>query len=263
MVGDLAGDHLDLLAVAARPVVAAGQLQGRLDRLRAAVGEEDLVQIARGERGDPGGELDRARVRVAPDGDEVELPHLSGHRVAELGAAVAGVDAEERREAVEVAVAMNVPDVAAVAAYDDRDLVLGAEDPIRAKCIHRWPLRPGPAGTRRSTWTVSGGLVVAIRLPPISLSSAYKTTPRRTPRNRNSVKRARFGIVQSVQPRSCFWGIRPLRRSVAPPSLALPRRPKRVPRLDGEETRWRALDRQRVPRDADLSRELGDALALD
>ena len=125
MVGDLAGDHLVLLAVAAHAVVVAGQLQRRLDRLRAARGEEDAVEVGGGERGDPRRQLDRARVGVAPQRVEVELLHLAGGRLAELGAAVPGVDAEEAGEAIEVAVAVLVVDVAALAADDDRDLVVG------------------------------------------------------------------------------------------------------------------------------------------
>ena len=46
VVGDLAGDQLDLLAVAPGAVVGAGQLDRGLDRLRPAVGEEDVVQVA-------------------------------------------------------------------------------------------------------------------------------------------------------------------------------------------------------------------------
>jgi hypothetical protein len=38
---------------------------------------------------------------------------------------VADVDAEQRREAVEVAVALLVPDMAALTADDDRDVVVG------------------------------------------------------------------------------------------------------------------------------------------
>ena len=95
VVGDLAGDHLVLLAFAVHPVVVAGELQRRLDRLRAAVGEEDPVEALGGERGEPGGEFDRARVGVAPERVEVELFDLAGGGLAELAAAVAGVDAEE------------------------------------------------------------------------------------------------------------------------------------------------------------------------
>ena len=114
VVGDLAGDHLVLLAFAVHAVVVAGELQRRLDRLRAAGGEEDAVEVAGGERGDPRRQLDRPRVGVAPERVEVELFDLAGGGLAVLGAAVAGVDAEEAGEAVEVAVAVLVVDVAAL-----------------------------------------------------------------------------------------------------------------------------------------------------
>src|SRR5437762_2088848 len=57
-------------------VVLAGQLPGRVDRLRPSGDEERPVQVARGERGDPLGELDRARMGVRPVGIEGQLPHL-------------------------------------------------------------------------------------------------------------------------------------------------------------------------------------------
>src|SRR3954451_22281160 len=62
---------------------------------------------------------------VAPDRVEVELGDLAGGGVTKLGPPVAHVDAEERGEAVEVAVAVLVPDVRPLAADDDRNLVLG------------------------------------------------------------------------------------------------------------------------------------------
>ena len=54
------------------------------------------------------------RVRVAPQRVEVELLDLARGGLAELGAAVAGVAAEQAGEPVEVAVAVLVPDVAAL-----------------------------------------------------------------------------------------------------------------------------------------------------
>ena len=72
------------------------------------------------------GEFDRARMGVAPERVEVELLDLSSGRFADLGATVAGVDAEEAGEAVEVALAVIVVDVTALGALDDRDLVVGA-----------------------------------------------------------------------------------------------------------------------------------------
>ena len=128
MIGDLAADELGLAGVAGALVVGAGELDRRLHGLRAARGEEDAIQVARRQRRDPSGELDRPRVRVAPDGEEVELRDLARRGVAELRPAVAGVDAEEGREAVQIAVALLVPDVGPLAADDDRDVgvVVGA-----------------------------------------------------------------------------------------------------------------------------------------
>jgi hypothetical protein len=97
VVGDLAGDEFVLLAFAVGAVEVAGQLQRRLDRLGAAVGEEDAVQFARRQIGDPRRQFDRFRVGVAPQREEVELFDLARRRLAELGAAVARVDAARRR----------------------------------------------------------------------------------------------------------------------------------------------------------------------
>ena len=124
MVGRLAGDDLRLLGVAAQLVVRPRQLPGGLHGLGAARGEEHAVQVPRGERGDPVGQLDRARMGIAPVREEAELLGLRGGGLAELRAAVARVHAEQRRQPVEVALAVLVEDVATLAAHDDRDLVL-------------------------------------------------------------------------------------------------------------------------------------------
>ena len=124
MVGDLAGDDLRLVHVAAQLVVVAGHLQRGLDGLRAAAGEEHAVEVAGGELGDLRGQLDRRRVRVGPVRVEAQLAGLVGARLGDVLAAVADVHAEQRAEPVEVALALVVPDVAAVALDDHRDLVL-------------------------------------------------------------------------------------------------------------------------------------------
>src|SRR3954454_13078703 len=59
-------------------------------------------------------------MRVAPQRVEVELGDLAGGCVAQLGTAVARVHAEERREPVEIAVALLVPYVCPLATDDDR-----------------------------------------------------------------------------------------------------------------------------------------------
>src|SRR5256885_4893454 len=63
-------------------------------------------------------------MRVAPVDVEAELARLPRRRLAELGAAVARVHAEESRQAVQIALAALVEDVAALAAHDDRHVVL-------------------------------------------------------------------------------------------------------------------------------------------
>jgi hypothetical protein len=123
VVGDLAGDELVLARIPGVLVVGAGELDRRLNRLRAARGEEDAVQVAGRELGELRGQLDRPWVGVAPDGVEVELGYLARGGLAELGATVPGVDAEQRREAVEVAIPVLVPDIGPLAAGDDRHLV--------------------------------------------------------------------------------------------------------------------------------------------
>ena len=112
--------------LAARRVVLAGELPGRLDRLGAAGDEEHAVEVARGERRDFAGELDRARMRVRPVGVERQLAHLLERRLADLLAErVADVDGEQARERVEVPLAVRVLEVAAVAADDDRHVLVG------------------------------------------------------------------------------------------------------------------------------------------
>ncbi len=76
------------------------------------------------ETGDPGRQLDRARVRVGPVGVEAELLGLVGSGLDEVRATVTDVDAEQGREPVEVAVALVVVDVAALAPGDDRDVTV-------------------------------------------------------------------------------------------------------------------------------------------
>src|SRR3954451_3500390 len=122
VVGDLARDDLVLVRLAGELVVLAGEAYGGVGRLAAARGEEDAVEVAGGHRREARGELDRGRVRVGPRGEEAELLGLVGARLGDLGAAVADVHAEQRAQAVEVLVAVLVPDVAAVALDDDGDL---------------------------------------------------------------------------------------------------------------------------------------------
>ena len=184
VVRDLARDQLGLQGVSPGAVIAPRQLDRRLDGLGSAVGEEDPVQVARRQRRDPRRQLDRAGVGVAPDRDEVELLDLRRHRIAELAAAVTRVDAEERREAVEIAFAVVIPDVAPLTANDDGDLV------VRAERAHLGEVHPEMALCLllERICLSFGGLRGAARCHPLS-SSLSSLTVQRYPQAARPYKR--------------------------------------------------------------------------
>ncbi len=105
-------------------MVLTRELQRGLDGLAAAVGEEHAVEVTGRELGNAGGKLDRAWVRVGPAGEVAEVLGLLCTGLDQVVATVAQLRAEQRSETIEVALAVLVVDVAAVAAHDDRDLVL-------------------------------------------------------------------------------------------------------------------------------------------
>ena len=134
----------------AHPVELARELPRGLDRLRAAGDEEDAVQVSRRELGDLGGELDCARMRVRPVRVEGQLAHLVERRLAHLLAvAVADVDREEPGERVEVALAVGVPEVAAVAADDDRHVVAAHAREVQPEVVLGRPLQVEPGDRSR------------------------------------------------------------------------------------------------------------------
>ena len=95
-------DELVLLRLAAGVPVVADEADRAVDRVRAAEGEVDVVEIARRQLGEPGGEADR-RLRAEAEvagriGQGAQLA-LGGGDDALL--AVAGVDAPEAGEAVD------------------------------------------------------------------------------------------------------------------------------------------------------------------
>src|SRR5512132_485760 len=136
---------------------------------------------------------------IAPHRDEVELANLGGHRVAELGPAVAGVDAEERREAVEVAVAVVVPDVAALAAHDDRDFVLRAERTHPGEVHPEIALGQLLEGACLSLGRVRGAGGCCHPSPPFSLAFPYNATPSRPASQAELCEISLRGVVQAVQ----------------------------------------------------------------
>jgi len=153
VVGDLARDRLRALRLALGQIVLAHDLPGGLDRLRAAVGEEHAVEVAGRALGQRRGELDRRRMRGRPVGVERERRQLRGsdrrHLLAER---VADLAAEQRRQAVEVAVALGVEHVATLAALEhEQRLGVGPEGPVAGEMEEQVPVsrllqRLGPDG---------------------------------------------------------------------------------------------------------------------
>ena len=118
VVAPLARDDLGLVRLAAELPVVAGHLEVAVARLPAPRGEVEAVDVRVGDRGEPLGELDRPRVgapRVA--GRVGELRHLGGGGVHQLPAAVAGGVVPQAREGVDVAVAVRVDELRALAAH--------------------------------------------------------------------------------------------------------------------------------------------------
>ena len=122
VVGDLAADHLVPAWLADGLEVLLGQLPGRLHRLRAAGGEEHPVQVAGGQVGQPGRQLDGPRVGVGPQREVSQLRRLRRARLGELGPAVPDLADEQPGQPVQVALAVLVVHVRAGAADDDRHL---------------------------------------------------------------------------------------------------------------------------------------------
>ena len=129
VVGDVAAEHLGPGRLAHQPEVLAGELPGRLDRLGAAGGEEHAVAVPGGQDGDALGQLDRPRVGVGPQREVGQLRRLLRRRLGQLGPAVTDLAGEEARKAVEVALAVLVPDIGTLAAHHHRHLVVGAVGP--------------------------------------------------------------------------------------------------------------------------------------
>jgi hypothetical protein len=118
VVGDVAADHLVLHRFSGDLEVLLGDLPGTLDSFAAAGGEEDSVEVTRRQVGKSLGQLDRLRVGIGPEREERELAGLLGRRLGKLRASVPDLDDEQPREPVEIALALVVPDVRAVAAHN-------------------------------------------------------------------------------------------------------------------------------------------------
>jgi hypothetical protein len=123
VVGEVPADDLVAPGFAGETEVLPGELPRGLDGLGAAGREEHPVQIAGGELGQAGRQLDRGGVGVGPDREVAELLRLRARGLGELGTTMADLAHEQSGQAVEVSVALVIPDVAAVAPLDDPRLV--------------------------------------------------------------------------------------------------------------------------------------------
>src|SRR5262249_1323447 len=101
VIAALAPDQPLASALAADVVVADGSLESGVDRLRAGVGEEDMLEVARQDGGEARGQLEGEWVAHLEGGRIVHLPDLVAHGLDDLLAAVTGVDAPQPGGAVE------------------------------------------------------------------------------------------------------------------------------------------------------------------
>ena len=159
VIGDGPRYHLVLARLAGQLEVLLGQLPGALDGLAATGGEEDAVEVARRVTGDALGEFDRRWRGVGPQREEGQRLGLLGRGLGEFLAAVADLDDEEPRQSVDVALALVVEDVHALAAGDDRRrdaLAVAGEVPPQV------PVRP----LRRRSLAVSRSESVSVICVP-------------------------------------------------------------------------------------------------
>jgi len=76
-------------------VIGERRLERGLDRLGAGIDEEDVIEIARGQRGDAARQLEGAGMPVLEGRREIHLLDLAGHRLGDLAPAVTGIGAEQ------------------------------------------------------------------------------------------------------------------------------------------------------------------------
>ncbi len=126
VVGVAEADEASPLGMAAALLlVLEGHLQRHLGRGRAGVRVEDAGEAGRGDPGQAAGELGGAGMGEAEHGRVGDLVELLAHGGVEHRVAVAVDRAPERGDAVDVAVAVDVDQVAALAALDHQRLFVG------------------------------------------------------------------------------------------------------------------------------------------
>ena len=126
-LGDVQVERLGRPAAGALGLRLEGHLDRGLDRGRPVAGVEDPGQPGRGGRQQPLGQLDARLVGQPEEGRVVQPVQLRADRRVDLRHAVPVHRDPQRRDAVEVAVAVGVPEVHALGPVDDQRLVGGPD----------------------------------------------------------------------------------------------------------------------------------------
>ena len=122
--GSAARDRLVPVREALDRLVLLRDLECRFDRFAATGGEEDTgVAAERNQVGQPICEDCRRYAGEAEWVDEGNLLELGHHRLGDLAPAVSGVDRVDTGQAIEVGIAVGIPDGAAFALDEDERLV--------------------------------------------------------------------------------------------------------------------------------------------
>ena len=119
VVGGLASDDLHSVGFALGEEVLAGEFPCGFDCLGAAGREEHSVHVARGEFSQFRCQRRSRWMSHAPDREVRHRLGLLACCVREVGTPVTDLGDEQTREGVEVLLAVGVPQVAAIAPFDD------------------------------------------------------------------------------------------------------------------------------------------------
>jgi hypothetical protein len=109
VIGALAADQPGARSLAAHAVERHRDLERGVDRLGARVGEEGMIESARGDLHQLVRELERGRMRHLEGGCEVECLELARNCLSDLTTAVSGVHAPQPRNGVEDLPALRRP----------------------------------------------------------------------------------------------------------------------------------------------------------
>ena len=125
MICEVTRDHLGARRLSDQLEVLPRQLDRGVERLTSRGSQEDPVEVAGRQRREARGQLDRGFVGEGPYGEVAERLGLASGGLAEFGTTVAGLHGEQTGETVEVALAVLIPHIAALAAGNDRHLAVG------------------------------------------------------------------------------------------------------------------------------------------